>query len=301
MKPADTLTTLLSHHLWANLRLLEQCAALTDEQLAATCAGAFGSLREILQHIVTAEQSYFSPISTGQIFGRPEDAPPMTIVEMMVTACVTGAGFIEYQAAIDTYARRLRERFQAMLESVEGTRARLETVVEVATPALSVDGDEPTAVGEAAEPDDVLAKIEAAAIEALRRNQRIMGWIHGEMGGWWWAVQSFLRDLLPEELDNRLKARIVQDADRLDAIGAIGIARCLMLGGALGKPLYNVEEPLPQVRAPDESQYVVDHFYQKLLLLAERMQTATGRQEAERRTAFMRDFLAQLSIEVADQ
>jgi uncharacterized protein len=204
------------------------------------------------------------------------------------------------QAAIDTYAGRLRERFEAMLESVEDTRARLETVVEVAIPALSLDGDEPATAG-AAEPDDILAKIEAAAIEALRRNQQIMGWIHGEMGGWWWAVQSFLRDLLPEELDNRLKARIVQDADRLDAIGAIGIARCLMLGGALGKPLYNVEEPLPQVRAPDESQYVVDHFYQKLLLLAERMQTAAGRQEAERRTAFMRDFLAQLSIEVAGQ
>jgi uncharacterized protein len=110
-------------------------------------------------------------------------------------------------------------------------------------------------------------------------------------------AHSFSANLRPETLE----ARIVQDADRLDAIGAIGIARCLMLGGAQGKPLYNVEEPLPQVRAPDESKYVVDHFYQKLLLLAERMQTAAGRQEAERRTAFMRDFLAQLSIEVTGQ
>jgi hypothetical protein len=89
-----------------------------------------------------------------------------------------------------------------MLESVEDTRARLETVVEVATPALSLDGDEPATAG-AAEPDDILAKIEDAAIEALRRNQQIMGWIHGEMGGWWWAVPSFWRDLLLEEVDNR--------------------------------------------------------------------------------------------------
>jgi uncharacterized protein len=107
-------------------------------------------------------------------------------------------------------------------------------------------------------------------------------------------AHSFSANIPPETLE----ARIVQDADRLDAIGAVGIARCLMLGGTHGKPLYNIEEPLPQVRVPDESKYVVDHFYQKLLLLAERMQTAAGRQEAERRTAFMRDFLAQLKIEV---
>jgi uncharacterized protein len=110
-------------------------------------------------------------------------------------------------------------------------------------------------------------------------------------------AHSFSANIPPQTLE----ARIVQDADRLDAIGAIGaigIARCLMLGGALGTPLYNVEEPLPQVRAPDESRYVVDHFYQKLLLLAGRMQTAAGRQEAERRTGFMRDFLVQLNNEV---
>jgi uncharacterized protein len=85
-------------------------------------------------------------------------------------------------------------------------------------------------------------------------------------------AHSFSANIRPETLE----ARIVQDADRLDAIGAVGIARCLMLGGALGTPLYNVEEPMPQVRAPDESRYVVDHFYQKLLHLAERMQTAAG-------------------------
>jgi uncharacterized protein len=106
-------------------------------------------------------------------------------------------------------------------------------------------------------------------------------------------AHSFSANIPPESLE----ARIVQDADRLDAIGAIGIARCLMLGGALGKPLYNVEEPLPQVRAPDESRYVVDHFYEKLLQLAEMMTTETGRREAARRTAFMREYLAHLDHE----
>lgn len=93
-------------------------------------------------------------------------------------------------------------------------------------------------------------------------------------------------------------AQVVQDADRLDALGAIGVARCLMLGGALAQPLYHLEQPFPQTRPPDDSRYVIDHFHQKLLRLAETMTTATGRQEAQRRTAFMHQFLAQLSSEI---
>jgi len=96
MKSTDTLTTLFSHHLWANLRLLEQCAALTDEQLGATAPGAFDSIHDTLQHIVTAEQSYFSRISTGQSYGRPKDTPPMTISEMMAALRTTGTGLFEW-------------------------------------------------------------------------------------------------------------------------------------------------------------------------------------------------------------
>src|SRR5262249_23311478 len=96
MKPADTLTTLFRHNLWANLRLLECCAALTDEQLVATIPGAFGTVRDTLQHIVTAEQSYFSRISTGQLRRRPDDAPPLTIAEMLESARTTGLGLIEW-------------------------------------------------------------------------------------------------------------------------------------------------------------------------------------------------------------
>jgi uncharacterized protein len=106
-------------------------------------------------------------------------------------------------------------------------------------------------------------------------------------------AHSFSANIRPESLE----ARIVQDADRLDAIGAVGIARCLMLGGAMGKPLYDPVEPLPERRPPDESRYVIDHFYQKLLRLAEMMTTETGRQEAARRTAFMRAYLARLENE----
>ena len=108
-------------------------------------------------------------------------------------------------------------------------------------------------------------------------------------------AHSFTARIPPETLE----ARVVQDADRLDAIGAIGIARTLMLGAAMGKPLYDDAEPLPTTRPPDDARAVIDHFYTKLLRLAEMMQTETGRREGERRTALMRLYLDELGRELA--
>jgi uncharacterized protein len=96
-----------------------------------------------------------------------------------------------------------------------------------------------------------------------------------------------------------LEAQVVQDADRLDALGAVGIARTLMLGGTMGKPLYDADEPFPITRTADDRENVLDHFFVKLLTLSGTMQTRAGREEAERRTAFMRRFLAQLAAEIA--
>jgi uncharacterized damage-inducible protein DinB len=100
MKPTDTLTTLFRHNLWANLRLLEQCAGLTADQLKSTTVGTYGSIQDTLQHIVTAERSYLSRISTGQPYRRPKDAPPMTIAEMTESAQATGSGLIEWAPKI---------------------------------------------------------------------------------------------------------------------------------------------------------------------------------------------------------
>ena len=103
MKPTDTLTTLFNHNLWANMRLLERCTELTSEQLDATIPGARGSIQDTLQHIVTAEQSYFSRISTGQMHRRSDDAPPMSILEMMESIRSTGLGLIEWAAKVQAY------------------------------------------------------------------------------------------------------------------------------------------------------------------------------------------------------
>jgi uncharacterized protein len=108
------------------------------------------------------------------------------------------------------------------------------------------------------------------------------------------AAHSFTAAIPPETVE----ARVVQDADRLDALGAVGIARTLMLGGAMGNALYAAEDPFCHTRTPDDSRSAIDHFYTKLLGLAATMQTPAGRAEADARTAHMRDFLAQLAREI---
>lgn len=100
MESVDTLTTLFSHHQWANLRLLEQCAALTSNQLDATILGSYGSIRDTLQHIIIAEQSYLYRIRTGQPRPDIEDEVALTIAEMIESARITGAGSIEWASKV---------------------------------------------------------------------------------------------------------------------------------------------------------------------------------------------------------
>jgi uncharacterized damage-inducible protein DinB len=100
MQHPDTLTTLFSRHRWANLRLLECCAPLTDEQLDATLLGGYGSIRDTLQHIVIAEQSYFARISTGQPRRRAADEPQLTLAVLAESLRATGAGLVEWAGRV---------------------------------------------------------------------------------------------------------------------------------------------------------------------------------------------------------
>ena len=94
-----------------------------------------------------------------------------------------------------------------------------------------------------------------------------------------------------------IEGKVVQDADRLDAIGAIGIARTFAYGGSKGREMYNPDvSPLlhDSFEAYKQNQsHTINHFYEKLLLLKERMNTATARQLAEQRHRVMEDYLDQ--------
>lgn len=95
-----------------------------------------------------------------------------------------------------------------------------------------------------------------------------------------------------------LESAVLQDADRLDALGAIGIMRTVTCGAAMGASYYRPEAPLSPDRALDDKLFTLDHFEVKLFKLAERMNTPSARAEAARRTAFMRRFLEQVRSEL---
>ena len=108
------------------------------------------------------------------------------------------------------------------------------------------------------------------------------------------AAHSFSANIATESL----AAEVVQDADRLDALGAIGLSRCISLGGAWQSSLYHHADPFVMEREADDKNFSIDHFFVKLGTLPGTMKTAAGRTEADRRWQFMEAFLTQLGGEI---
>ncbi len=100
MKTTDTLTTFFEHHLWANLELFERCTELSSEQLTSSVPGTFGSIIETLEHIALSEQGYFSRISTGERLQRSDDAPHISMEEMLVSIRHTGTSLVEWATKV---------------------------------------------------------------------------------------------------------------------------------------------------------------------------------------------------------
>ena len=107
-------------------------------------------------------------------------------------------------------------------------------------------------------------------------------------------AHSFSANIPPHSIE----AKVLQDADRIDALGAVGLSRCLMLGGHMGSDLYHSEDPFAKNRPLDDTDYCIDHFFAKLLGLKNTMQTKAGKALAEKRTKFLSDFLEQLRSEI---
>ena len=114
------------------------------------------------------------------------------------------------------------------------------------------------------------------------------------------ASLSFKGAGVPTEMKT-IEGKCVQDGDRLDAIGAIGIARAFAFGGHFGRAMYDPDVSAEQHQSfaayKSKSGPTINHFYEKLLLLKDRMQTDTGRQLAAERHLFMEGFLKQFFAE----
>lgn len=107
---------------------------------------------------------------------------------------------------------------------------------------------------------------------------------------------SYSRGATPRET----LGRALQDADRLEAVGALGIFRTVSCGTRMGARYFDPDDPWAERRELDDLRYTVDHFFRKLLGLAETMTTGAGRAEARSRIAFMRAFLEQLGREIGE-
>lgn len=107
-------------------------------------------------------------------------------------------------------------------------------------------------------------------------------------------AHSFSAAVAPQSLE----AKIVQDADRLESLGAIGLARVFYTSGALGRPLFDSEDPLAKERKLDDATYALDHFQQKLLKLPDTMQTEAGRELARHNADFLVSYMAKLCAEL---
>lgn len=105
---------------------------------------------------------------------------------------------------------------------------------------------------------------------------------------------SFSRGLAP----SCLEAAIVQDADRLDALGAIGVLRCAAISAQMKSQFYDTFDPLSEQRQLDDREYMLDHYFVKLFKLPELMNTKTGEVIGLERVEFMKKFLTQLMSEI---
>ena len=108
-------------------------------------------------------------------------------------------------------------------------------------------------------------------------------------------MHSYSKKFIPASIEGK----ILQDADRLDALGAIGIARTFSVGGSENRKLYNANDPFYRtIREVDDIQWTLDHFQTKLLKLEYSMHTKMGKKMAQERTSFMLLFIRQLQKEI---
>ena len=108
------------------------------------------------------------------------------------------------------------------------------------------------------------------------------------------AAHSFSAAITPMTTE----ARVLQDADRLEALGAIGIARMFHVSGAMGGGLFDAEDPMALNRPRDDRAFALDHIETKLLKLVDTMQTAPGRAMAAERAEWMLSFRTRLLSEI---
>lgn len=171
------------------------------------------------------------------------------------------------------------------IQSEEGGNTRLLAAAVLLHDCVSVEKNSPQRA----------AASRLAAEKASEILERL-GWSAADITSVAHAVltHSFSANLPPETLE----AQILQDADRLDAIGMVGAARCFYIAGRMNSALYDPLDPLAEARPLDDKAFAIDHFEAKLFRLAKDFQTAAGRRLAVERQERLRGVLAMMLDEI---
>ena len=133
------------------------------------------------------------------------------------------------------------------------------------------------------------AKLAKKILSEMDFNEKEIGVIYDAI-----MQHSFSKNQKPKTI----VGKILQDADRLDAIGAIGIARAFTTGGFTKRQIYNTKDPFCSKRDPNDNSWTLDHFFKKLLLLEKLMNTKAGKSEAKKRTSILKNYLKDLEKEI---
>ncbi len=147
-------------------------------------------------------------------------------------------------------------------------------------------------------PKDHPERSQASSLAAIKTRVCLeeMGFPHELIDNVCHSVEShsYSADITPETIE----AMVVQDADRMEALGAIGLARVFYTSGLLRRKMFDPEDPLAEHRELDDREYALDHFQVKLLKLSETMQTTAGRRMAERNSDYLREYMGKLLKEL---
>lgn len=140
------------------------------------------------------------------------------------------------------------------------------------------------------------AQASRLSAELAVRELAAMGFPEPKLAGLHHAIlaHSFSANIPPETTE----ARILQDADRLEALGAIGLARMFLISGQMGGGMFDAADPMALNRPLDDKRFALDHIQVKLARIAETMQTATGRAIAAERLEWMESFRTRLLSEI---
>jgi uncharacterized protein len=138
----------------------------------------------------------------------------------------------------------------------------------------------------------------ASRLSAARAREIVapLQWTRAQVDGLAHVIEthSFSAGLVPETPE----AKVFRDADRLDAIGAIGVARCFHVAGRMNTALYHFDDPGAEARPPDDGAYALDHFAVKLFKEAGAFLTPEGKRLAAVRAQRMTDFVAMFRAEI---